>query len=185
MPRPRDRGAALPRVACIACAPVDDTIDVLQIRSLHEGDAGLLRAAFEALSGPSRYQRFLAFAPLTETMARYLCRVDGSQHVARAAFTRGAPRLVGVARFIRDPVDRATAEVAVTIADPWQRRGLGTKLLLELAEVARSVGVTTLAAHTLADNQGIRRLMAKAGAVSAITSGPESILRVDLHAPAA
>ncbi len=157
-------------------------IDGLQIRSLRANDEGALRAAFDALSRTSRYQRFLGHTMLTEEMSRHLCRVDCSNHVALAAFTPREGRLVGVARFIRESVDRSRAEVAVTIGDGWQRRGLGTRLLLNLAEISRSVGVTTFVAYAFADNLGIRRLVAKAGVVSASIDGPEIMLVVRLEA---
>jgi GNAT superfamily N-acetyltransferase len=38
-------------------------------------------------------------------------------------------RGVGIARYIRDAEDPQAAEVAVTVLDHWQRRGLGTELL--------------------------------------------------------
>ena len=51
---------------------------------------------------------------------------------------------MGVARFIRLADEPEVAEVAVTVIDAWQRRGLGTLLLEHLTDQARSQGITPL-----------------------------------------
>ncbi len=62
--------------------------------------------------------------------------------------------LVGVARYVRDPDEPKQAEVAVTVQDEWQGRGVGTALLSMLARRARDNGVERFTGVCLAGNRG-------------------------------
>lgn len=155
---------------------------VVRVRDVRPCDRDALRAAFHALSRESRYQRFLAHIPdLSDDLWRYLCEVDGRNHVALVAFTDDESRAVGVARFVRQSLDRSTAEIAVTIADAWQRRGLGTLLLAMLVDAARSRGIDAFVAHALPTNLAVRRLLAKHGALGLRNLGGESVLSLQLR----
>jgi acetyltransferase len=59
-------------------------------------------------------------------------------------------RIVGVARYTRD--DAHAAEFAILLADAWQGRGVGSKLLGRLIEYAREAGVMRLRGVTLSTN---------------------------------
>ena len=58
-----------------------------------------------------------------------------------------APKGIGVARYLRDPTDPAIAEVAVTVMDDHQRRGVGTLLTRALGEVAAERGIHTFVSY--------------------------------------
>ena len=73
-------------------------------------------------------------------------------------------RGAGIARYIRDPDDPGAAEIAVTIADDWQGRGLGTELLARLSDRARQAGIGRFTATVAADNAAMTRLLWKMGA---------------------
>ena len=59
----------------------------------------------------------------------YLVDVDHKDHEAIIAIDPSSGEALGVARYIRSKDDAQVAEVAVTVADDWQRRGLGRALL--------------------------------------------------------
>ena len=59
--------------------------------------------------------------------------------------------------------DRETAEFAATIADPWQGKGLGEKLITRAIEIARENGVKVLRGDVLAANAPMLGLMKKLG----------------------
>jgi GNAT superfamily N-acetyltransferase len=59
---------------------------------------------------------------------------------------------IGVARFVRSPSEPTSAEVAVTVIDEWQGRGLGTVLLEVIGARARREGIATFTALMLATN---------------------------------
>ena len=81
---------------------------------------------------------------------------------------------MGIARYIRDADDPQTAEVAVTVVDDWQGRGLGTELLAELTDRARPAGICRFTALAAADNAAIARLLRKADG-SVVGRGPGTV----------
>src|SRR6516164_862224 len=95
--------------------------------------------------------RFLARKDrLSTAELRYFTDLDHRDHEALGALDQADGRGVGVARYIRDADDPRAAEIAVTIVDDWQGRGLGAELLTRLSDRARQAGIhrfTALAAE--------------------------------------
>jgi len=69
---------------------------------------------------------------------------------------------IGVARYITNP-DARTCEFALVVADAWQRKGLGRRMLERLIEVARWRKLSTMEGHILAGNQSMLGLCKKLG----------------------
>jgi RimJ/RimL family protein N-acetyltransferase len=135
------------------------------IRRLTPEDAPVLADAFERLSRESRDLRFLGAKPaLSARDLRYLTAVDGRSHEALGAVDPRTGRGVGVARFVRLGPDSEVAEVAVTVVDDWQRRGLGTILLEQLTERARAQGIRRYTALVSDENEAVVALLAGIGA---------------------
>jgi GNAT superfamily N-acetyltransferase len=80
---------------------------------------------------------------LTEGMVRYLTEIDHHDHEAIIALDEQTGEGIGVARYVRDQERPEVAEVAVTVIDDWQGRGLGTLLLEVISARAREEGITT------------------------------------------
>jgi RimJ/RimL family protein N-acetyltransferase len=136
------------------------------IRPIRPDDAPALARGFERLSPDSRYKRFLTpIERLTRSQLEYLTNVDHRRHEAMIAFDPGHPgEVVGVGRYVRDDgTDRA--EAAVTVADDWQGRGLGTALTRILAGRAQEEGIDCLTALLLADNDEMTALLEDVGEV--------------------
>ena len=113
------------------------------IRQVNGNDAPLLADGFARLSEQSRWMRFLFTKKrLSAADLRYLTEVDHRDHEALGALARDTDTGVGIARYIRDAKDPRSAEIAVTVTDDWQHRGLGTELLDRLSERAREEGFT-------------------------------------------
>jgi RimJ/RimL family protein N-acetyltransferase len=135
------------------------------IRRLTPADSSGLLDAFERLSAKSRAHRFLSpKSHLTSEEVRYLTDVDGENHEALGAFEPEGGKLVGVARFVRLAPGSDAAEVAVTVVDAWQGRGLGTELLERLTARARSGGIHRFTALVAADNAPMIELLRGIGA---------------------
>ncbi|MDQ2675446.1 MAG: GNAT family N-acetyltransferase [Actinomycetota bacterium] len=156
----------------------------LAVRPIEPSDAAALETAFRALSAESRYRRFLH--PVNRLSARdlaYLTEVDHTAHEALIALDSGG-EIVGVARFIRDAKHPERAEVAVTVADAWQRRGVGTQLLHRLATRAQALGVEVFTAICLDDNEEMLQLFRELGATVARRASGRAEVEVEVTLPA-
>jgi GNAT superfamily N-acetyltransferase len=149
-----------------------------------EDDHRLLREEllehFAELSAESRHRRFLTSVPeLSPSMLhRLVDTVDNVDHVvvtAQVLDSSASPKPmhgslvglpVGLARFIRDPQLPTSADVAVTVVDEWQRRGVGGLLVWSLAQAALRRGVDTFVADVLATNAAPLALLRHAGTVT-------------------
>jgi RimJ/RimL family protein N-acetyltransferase len=158
----RRRGSATARAAGRAAGrPVvlRDGSAVL-IRPVRRADAPLLADGFARLSARSRRLRFLSpKRELSPAELGYFTDVDHHDHEALGAVDHADGRGVGVARYIRDAADPRAAEIAVTVIDDWQGRGLGTELVAQLSERARSEGICRFTALVAADNPAMARLL--------------------------
>jgi RimJ/RimL family protein N-acetyltransferase len=133
-------------------------------------DGEALREMFRRLSPESRQSRFLSALPeLDDAMIRRLVGdVDGTHHVALLLVVLppdGLEGPVGIARLIQDLADPATADIAVTVGDDWQGRGIGTVLAAELLR-RRPPAVKRLVTEVGADNRASLALLAGAGRLS-------------------
>jgi len=130
------------------------------IRQIQPGDAALLADGFARLSAESRRLRFLTGKPsLTPAELRYFTEIDHHDHEALGALDPVSRRGLGVARYIRHAEDPAGAEVAVTVIDEWQGRGLGAELLNRLADRARQEGIRHFTALVATDNAAVLGLL--------------------------
>jgi GNAT superfamily N-acetyltransferase len=133
---------------------------LVRIRQGHSSDRHLLLRGFQRLSPESRYRRFLApMSELSEATVHYLTEIDHHDHEAMIALEEDTGEGIGVARYVRDPARPDSAEVAVTVVDDWQGRGLGTLLLDVIGARAREVGITTFTAVMLATNRVMMDLL--------------------------
>jgi acetyltransferase len=111
----------------------------LTIRPIRPEDARLEKPFVEALSERSRYLRFMyTLETLTPEMLSRFTQIDYDREMALIALaeTDEGPEQVGVARYVTD-ADGRSCEFAVVVADRWQRRGVATRLLRNLIDVAR------------------------------------------------
>jgi nucleotide-binding universal stress UspA family protein len=152
------------------------------VRPISSRDRARLADAFARLSERSRYRRFLSpMRALSDEMLDHLTDVDHRDHEALVAIDPSTDRLVGVARYVRSDADPGAAEVAVTVADDWQGRGLGKALLEQLKERAWREGVRRFSALALAENRGALALLSSLGEVERHAGGPEVQLVIELH----
>ena len=90
---------------------------------------------------------------------------DGAQPYGAGHHKRSA-----VARFAALPDKEGVVDVAVTVGDRWQGRGLGTALLARLIERASDEGHPALHATVLAENRASIAMLRRVGFVR--RSGP-------------
>jgi RimJ/RimL family protein N-acetyltransferase len=136
------------------------------VRPVRSTDTWLLAEGFARLSERSRRMRFLGKKEgLSAGELRYYADVDHHDHEALVALDPAGGRVAGVARYVRDAGDPQAAEIALTIADDWQGRGLGTVLLARLSDRARQEGIGRFTAVVSCDNVPMGMLLRSVDAV--------------------
>lgn len=133
-------------------------------------DAETLREVFRRLSEDSRRSRFLGtLDQLDDAMiGRLVGSVDGVHHLALVLVVllpEGKEGPVGIARLMQDPGDPTTADIAFTVVDDWQGRGVGTALVSALMQ-RRPAAVKRLRTLVAAGNHASLALLAGTGRVS-------------------
>ena len=93
----------------------------------------------------------------------YLAEVDYVDHFVWV-MTDADGNPVADARFVRDDHDPGVAEIAFTVADAYQGRGIGSFLIAALSLAARVDGVEKFSGRMLADNVAMRTIMDHYGA---------------------
>jgi GNAT superfamily N-acetyltransferase len=148
----------------------------VRIRQGVSSDRELLLRGFERLSPDSRYRRFLSPMPeLGEEKVRYLTEIDHHDHEAIIALDEKTGEGLGVARYVRNHERPDTAEIAVTVIDDWQGRGLGTLLLEVLSARAREEGIRSFTALMLARTHEMMDLLKRLDAVRIIDREPGTV----------
>lgn len=148
----------------------------MKVRELHAAEAGhAVDTVFDGLSPRSRYLRFHAPVPrLTASMRRRLTDLDGLRKVAVVAECHRTP--VGIARLIATGED--TAEIALAVVDPWQRKGVGTQLMAALGRLALDLRYAELHGDVLGENEPMLRLVARVFPGARLTRDEDDVIRV-------
>jgi GNAT superfamily N-acetyltransferase len=139
----------------------------IRIRPIVIADQKEIARGFDQLSEESRVHRFFnPPASLSPSMLRYLTTIDYTNHVALGASAIDAPGQPGVAitRYIRLVDDPTCAEVAVTVLDDYQHRGIATVLLEALALIAVQNGINRFCGYVQWENDDALRLARSLGA---------------------
>ena len=148
----------------------------IRVRQGSRSDRDLLLRGFDRLSEESRYRRFLGPTPeLRDEMLRFLLDVDHHDHEAIVAVEDETGDGLGVARYVRLGDETDVAELAITVVDDWQHRGLGTLLLEVIGARAREEGITTFSALMLATNREMLEILEHAGPMEIVDSGSGTV----------
>ena len=151
------------------------------IRPIRPEDAGIEQEFVRNLSGESRYFRFMdSVRELSPRMLSHFTRVDYDRHMALIAVSgqEGNEIQVGVARYVAAE-DRQACEFAIVIADDWQRKGLGARLMRSLISSARAAGIRAMYGEVLAGNQRMLQFTAKLGFRALLAEDDPRLMRVD------
>ncbi len=138
------------------------------IRALSPNDRQLLREHFARLSPESVYFRFMA--PKKTLSEDDLDRFTNLDYVRRFGLAasrryRGEERIIGVGIYAADSKTARpeSAEVAFTVEDQYQGRGVGTLLLEHLCRIAHVNGINRLEADVMAGNARMLDVFARSG----------------------
>ena len=137
----------------------------ITVRPIRPEDIDLETEFARKLSKETRYNRFLGGGVrLTSEILEKFTRIDFRRDMAliATATIEDAETAIGVARYVR-LADGVSCEFAITIADAWQGRGIGRKLLAMLVDCARGHGMRWIVGDVLATNTPMLRLARSQG----------------------
>jgi acetyltransferase len=132
---------------------LDDGYDVT-LRPMRPEDAELVKSFVRDMSEQSRYFRFMeAVRELSPSMLSRFTQIDYDREMALVATVEdgGKELQIGVSRYAINP-DGKSCEFALAVADAWQGRGIGHKLMNRLMEIARDYGLEVIEGDVLAKN---------------------------------
>ena len=160
--RPRLREMPYPS-KYVGSSTLRDGTEVL-VRPIRPDDAELEREFIQGLSDESSFLRFFAIPrnPSPE-MIEELCNIDYENQMALVAETsQGKKKLfVGVGRIIASTRNRA--ELAVVVADDYQGKGMGVRLMASLLDFAREKKFASVYALILPENTPMINLARRFG----------------------
>jgi acetyltransferase len=125
------------------------------IRPIRPEDASIEQAFVRNLSPQSKYFRFMqALRELTPQMLVHFTHIDCDRDLALIAVAtqHGKEVELAVGRYFTNP-DGKSCEFAIVVADEWQGKGIGTRLLSQIIEHARSRGLELMEGDVLAENR--------------------------------
>ncbi|MGA0024642.1 MAG: GNAT family N-acetyltransferase [Burkholderiales bacterium] len=156
--------------------------ELVTLRPIRPRDAKIEQAFVRGLSAESRRFRFMdTLRELTPMMLVRFTQIDYDREMAFIATVQrdGAETEIGVCRYVTNP-DGQTCEFAIVIADDWQHRGLGRRMMTQLIEVARSRGLGAMIGHVLSSNRGMLALCESLGFTAAGSEDDPQVQRVTL-----
>jgi len=135
------------------------------IRPIRPEDAQIEQRFVRELSPEARYFRFMqSLRELTQAMLVRLTQIDYDRELALIAVTgQGGEELeIGVARYAINP-DGDSCEFALVVADDWQRKGIGSRLMHSLMDAARAKGLQSMEGEVLSTNTDMLALARRLG----------------------
>ena len=131
----------------------------ISVRLSRPADTVGVESLHDRCSEASRYQRY--FTPMNSWREDNLRHISGGHRGATLVVTDDRERIIALGNlFPVGPQDTQSAEIAVLVDDAWHGLGVGALLTEHLIDVARRMEFDRLVAYVLADNRGMRSLLA-------------------------
>jgi acetyltransferase len=135
------------------------------LRPVRPEDEPLLVDLFGTFSEETmRFRFFQVIREMShEALARY-CNIDYDREMSIVAETTGNGRrqIIGMVRLVVQP-DGESGEVAVVVGDPWQNRGLGSRMFEYIIEIGKDMGLDRVFGEILAENTRMMHICCKKG----------------------
>ncbi|WP_119070895.1 bifunctional acetate--CoA ligase family protein/GNAT family N-acetyltransferase [Rubrobacter indicoceani] len=159
----------------------------ITVRPIRPEDEPKMVEFHETLSDQSVYLRYFHMMRLDQRTAHdrltRICFIDYDREMALVAERRnpetGETEIMGVGRLSRHGLHTGEAEFSVLIADPFQRKGLGTLLLARLLDVGKAEGLNHIKAEILMDNRPMQKISRNCG-FSLRRDTEEMVVKADL-----
>ena len=162
---------------------VQETLDdgtAVTIRAVRPDDKARIVKAFLALEPHSIYARFFyAKTELSEQELRQLTEIDYVSAVVLLA-TIGSPSQETVIGLGRYAASGSSAEVAFVVEEDYAGRGIASRLLQHLTQIARENGVAKFEADVLGDNAAMLAVFRHSGLTVTTTTPSDGVTHVTL-----
>ncbi|HEX7867551.1 MAG TPA: GNAT family N-acetyltransferase [Variovorax sp.] len=144
------------------------------VRPVHPNDAQMLQALVQGLSPESRWFRFVSrFHELPPSMLSRFTLIDYDREMALVAVVMErsvspdgtvleSERIVGVSRYVTNP-DQTSCEFSLVVADEFSGKGIGSRLMESIIDVARDKGLSEIDGLVLANNPDMLKLVRRLG----------------------
>jgi acetyltransferase len=155
----------------------------LTLRHIAPTDVAREQAFVHGLSPQSSYLRFHGtITDLSKKDLEKFTNPDSRNAVALIVLYSGETREeeIGVARYVIDP-DGVNCEFAIVVADAWQKRGIGTRLMNALIMHIRESGVKRMSGYVLKSNSAMRKFVKRMDFAETNIPDDPSILLVTKH----
>jgi RimJ/RimL family protein N-acetyltransferase len=139
--------------------------EAVTVRPARPQDTDRIQAYIRTLSPASRRNRFLGALNEVSTNELYsMTHTDRGSHPVLIAenVIDGACTMVGEARYAVAP-DGFNCEFAISVAEAWRRKTLGTLLVGVIASRAKALGLRYLVGDVFRSNQAMIALARKSG----------------------
>ncbi|MDD5242116.1 MAG: bifunctional acetate--CoA ligase family protein/GNAT family N-acetyltransferase [Sulfuricella sp.] len=152
----------------------------ITIRPIRPEDAEMVQEFVRGLSEEAKYFRFMnTMHELSQSMLVRFTQIDYDREMALMAITEidGKETEIGVARYAINP-DGESCEFAMVVADQWQHKAIGHKLMAGLIDAARDKGLKIMEGEVLASNHNMLKLVATLGFSATTSEDDPAIKRV-------
>ena len=133
------------------------------IRPVRPDDRERIVRAFSALDRGSVYLRFFSYRKeLEDEELRRVTECDGASRAVLVATVGNGEgeTIVGLGEYVRSG---AGADIAFAVEEDFQRRGIASRLLRQLADIARANGIGRFEADVLAENTPMLNVLRNSG----------------------
>jgi acetyltransferase len=155
----------------------------LTLRHIAPADAAIEQAFVHGLSRQSSYLRFHGtIKDLSKKDLEKYTNPDSRNAVALIVLHSGetGEEEIGVARYAIDP-DGVSGEFAIVVADAWQKRGIGTRLMNALIRHLKASAVKRISGSVLKSNSAMRKFAKQMDFAETDIPDDPSILLVTKH----
>ena len=135
------------------------------LRPIKPSDAKMWVELYNSLSSNTKYLRFFTQRPKPDQiMIDKYTKIDYVNNFALVAILteNGREKIIGVVRYGLDPPPDS-AELAIVVADKWQGKGLGTKMLFYMLEIMIKRKIKKVHGDVFLQNEKMMNLMRDSG----------------------
>ena len=141
----------------------DEPLEQVSIRAVRPDDKERIVKAFRGLDRSSVYLRFFSYKKeLEDEELRRVTECDGVSEAALVATVGTGEReiIVALGEYVRSG---AAAHIAFAVEEDFQGRGIASRLLRQLADIARANGIERFEADVLAENTPMLNVLRHSG----------------------